>query len=131
MKICNIRIFLIFYSYPYQISIAPYMRPDMEETYADITAPLRKLTAHGKHFKWTKECQVSFQKLKDLLRSDTVLVSYDPTRHTRVYVDHGPDGVASTLTQRYEVAGQREPQYRPVTHNSRSNHPHLQAQKKR
>jgi hypothetical protein len=34
--------------------------------------------------------------LKDLLRSDTVLVSYDQHRHTRVYVAHGPQGLAST-----------------------------------
>merc|ERR1711867_86359 len=65
---------------------APYMRGENGQTYADITAPLRKLTAQGKHFKWTQECQSSFTKLKSLLKSDTVLASYDPHRQTRLYV---------------------------------------------
>ena len=99
---------------------SPYMRAGDGQTYSDITAPLRKLTAQGKHFKWTEECQSSFQKLKDLLRSDTVLASYDPHRHTRVYVDHGPHGLASTLAQAYQTPGYREPQYRPVIHHSRA-----------
>ena len=58
--------------------------------------------------------------MKDLLRSDTVLVSYDPQRHTRVYVEHGPHGLASTLAQAYKTPGYREPQYRPVIHHSRA-----------
>ena len=48
------------------------------------------------------------------------MANYDPARHTRVYVDHGPEGVASTVAQGYDVVGQREPQYRPVHHSSRS-----------
>ena len=48
------------------------------------------------------------------------MVSYDPHRHTRVYVDHGPHGVASTLAQAYKTPGYREPQYRPVIHHSRA-----------
>jgi hypothetical protein len=37
-----------------------------------------------------------------------------------VYVDHGPEGVASAVAQGYDVVGQRDPQYRPVHHSSRS-----------
>ena len=47
-------------------------------------------------------------------------MSYDPARATRVYVDHGPEGVASTIAQRYDVPGQREPEWRAVAHHSRS-----------
>ena len=39
---------------------APYMRMGQGETYSDITGPLRKLTRHGTHFKWTEECRRSF-----------------------------------------------------------------------
>ena len=35
-------------------------------------------------------------------------------------MDHGPKGVAATVTQKYEVVGLREPQYRAVFHSSRS-----------
>ena len=97
-----------------------FMRPDTGETYSDITKPLRELTTHGKWFKWSEECEKSFKRLKELLCSDTVLMSYDPERSTRLYVDHGPDGVASTVTQRYDVPGKREPEYRPVAYKSRS-----------
>ena len=99
---------------------APYMRPDKGRTYADITSPLRQLTAHGKHFKWTEECEKSFNTLKELLRADTVLANYDPAKPTRVYVDHGPEGVASTLTQGHVIPGQRELQYRAINYHSRS-----------
>ena len=81
-----------------------YMRPGPGETYSDLTKPLRQLTQHGTWFKWTKDCEVSFNRLKELLCSDTVLVSYDPARFTRVYVDHGPEGVASTVAQRYDLS---------------------------
>ena len=97
-----------------------FMRPESGETYSDVTKPLRELTNHGKRFKWTAECNKSFNKLKELLCSDTVLMSYDPQRFTRLYVDHGPEGVASTVTQRYDVPGKTEPEYRPVAYKSRS-----------
>ena len=32
---------------------SPYMRAGEGQTYSDITAPLRQLTAQEKHFKWT------------------------------------------------------------------------------
>ena len=84
------------------------MRMGPGETYSDVTAPLRKLTAHGTHFKWTMECQSSFNKMKNMLSTDTVLFNYDPGRKTRLYVDHGPKGVAATVTQKYEVVGLRQ-----------------------
>ena len=88
---------------------SPYIRPDNGLMYADIPSPLRKLTAHGKHFKWTEEYQESFNKLKELLKTNVTLSSYNPTMPTHVYVDHGPEGFGSTLTQ-----GHRELQYRPI-----------------
>ena len=58
--------------------------------------------------------------MKELLRADTVLANYDPAKPTRVYVDHGPEGVASTLTQGHVIPGQRELQYRAINYHSRS-----------
>ena len=61
---------------------APYMRPDKGRTYADIISSLMQITAHGKHFKWTKECQSSFDDLKKLLKADTVFANRNPTKPT-------------------------------------------------
>ena len=74
-----------------------FIIPGPNRTYADVTKPLRQLTAKNVRFKWTKECQDSFQELKSLLTSDKVMASYDPLRKTRLYVDEGPEGVATTV----------------------------------
>ena len=41
---------------------------------------------------------------------DTVLMSYDPHLFTRLYVDTGPDGVASRVMQQYNVPGKGDPE---------------------
>ena len=58
--------------------------------------------------------------MKELLKADTVLANYDPVKPTRLYVDHGLEGLGSTLTQGRAVPGQRELQYRPIMYHSRS-----------
>ena len=55
-----------------------------------------------------------------MLVADTVLVNYDMRRATRLYVDHGPVGIGATVAQRFDVPGQTQPDWRPVTHNSRT-----------
>ena len=100
---------------------APYMRMGGEETYSDVTGPLRRLTRHGVHFNWMKDCSRSFQRLKDKLSSDSVLMNFDPGRKTRVYVYHWPDGVASTIIdQGYTSTEKTTTQWRPVNHTSRA-----------
>ena len=96
------------------------MRGAAGETYSDVTRPLRELTRQGVWFKWSEECQKAFQKLKNMLVADTVLVNYDTRRAPRLYVDHGPVGIGATVAQRYDVPGQTQPDWRPVTHNSRT-----------
>ena len=97
-----------------------YMRPGNVRTYRYVTKPLRELTRQNTKFVWMEECQQSFEKLKELLCNNKVLMAYDPKRHTRIYVDHGPKGVAATVAQRYDEAGETEPVYRPVTYTSRA-----------
>ena len=70
-------------------------------------------------FKWTSECQQAFQELKELLRASTVAVHWDPAKKTRIYLDHGPDGVAGTLAQNHGLAGDK-PRWRPVHYSSRA-----------
>ena len=70
--------------------LAPFIRGRKKgETFADITAPLRRLTGKGTHFKWGQEEKVAFKKVRELLIKDLVLTHYDPERKTRLYVDHG------------------------------------------
>ena len=99
--------------------VSTYMRGYAGETLADITKPLRELTAIKAKFEWSEECRISFQKLKKLLCSEQVMMNYDPARETRVYVDHGPNGVAASVCQAYSESGQAK-QWRMVTHKSRS-----------
>ena len=56
------------------------MRLGGGRTYADVTLPLRRLTAKSVTFEWTKECEDSFRELKELLASDQVMAYFDPAK---------------------------------------------------
>ena len=71
-------------------------------------------------FDWSEECERSFQDLKKLLTSEKVLVPYDVARKTRLYVDHGPDGLGATVAQAHEVDGVDHEVWRPIHYNSRA-----------
>ena len=96
------------------------MKPDNGETYADVTAPLRKLTNHAVKFKWTEACEKSFNTIKKIMSSNNVLANFDPNRKTRVYVDHGPLGLGATLAQLYEIEEEPKEAWRPVRYASRA-----------
>jgi hypothetical protein len=80
-----------------------FMRPGKGRTYSDVTRPLRQLTNWKTKFVWSKECETSFKELKELLCSDTVMGNYELNKETRLYVDHGPAGVAGTIAQEHEI----------------------------
>ena len=86
--------------------------------HANVTAPLRKLTHTNVRFEWTKECQATFEELKSRLSDKTVLVPYVPHLENRLYVDHGPEGIASTVAQHHKEGN--NPGWKAVHHNSRS-----------
>jgi len=101
--------------------LSPYMKCKQKgETYADITAPLRKLTNKNVHFKWGKEQQRSFEKIKGMLIIDLTLAHYDVKRKTRLYVYHGPAGLGTVLTQWHEDPTRATRYWRPVIHTSRA-----------
>ena len=76
-----------------------YIIPGGGKGYADVTAPLRRLTNKSTCFEWSKDCGRSFEKLKDILSSESVLASHAVGRKTRLYVDHGSQGVTATAAQ--------------------------------
>ena len=47
------------------------------------------------------------------------MVSYDVSRHTRLYVDHGPGGVVAMVAKRYTDEDTGAQVYGAVHHNSR------------
>ena len=55
-----------------------------------------------------------------MLCSDTVMANYELGKETRLYVDHGPTGVAGTIVQEHEVPEIMEKAWRPVNHTSRA-----------
>ena len=98
--------------------VAQYMRSGKGRPHADVMAPLRYLTRHNIHFDWTKECQQAFEELKRQISHTTVLVPYNPNLDTRLYVDHRPEGIASTLAQNHKEDGTNA--WKAVHHMSRS-----------
>ena len=108
-----------------------------ETNYAELTKPLRDAANSGNTFKWTAECQESFERIKQLMASDKLLEHYHPEKPTKVYVDFSPEGVSATLAQgrkidrdevvqlkrvgaRVSKIEKRWVEWRPVTHVSRS-----------
>ena len=90
------------------------MQPGNNRTYADVTAPLRKLTNKNVKLYWSQECKESFKELKFLLTAKAVMANFEVGRQTRLYVDHGPEGVASTVAQLHGK------DWRPVLYTGRS-----------
>ena len=70
-----------------------------ETNYSELTKPLRDSAKTGTTFKWSKECDQAFCRIKELMASDKVLEHYRPERPTKVYVDFSPEGVSATLAQ--------------------------------
>lgn len=78
---------------------------------ATIAAPLYNLTKKQTKFHWSKECQHSFETLKNEITSDRVLVPYDPSRPIVLSTDASPTGAGATLSHVYEDGSER-----PITY---------------
>lgn len=61
-----------------------------------IAKPLTKLTHKNSEFKFTEECQRSFEDLKNKLANTPVLIHYDPEIKSRIETD-ASDGVVSGI----------------------------------
>jgi len=67
--------------------------------YSTVTEPLRRLTKQNCKLEWNKEQQEAFDKLKEELVADRVMVYFDPRKETMLIVDASPVGLAAILTQ--------------------------------
>ena len=74
---------------------------------ATITEPLHRLTKKGISWSWGAEEQEAFQKLKDLLCKDTILVHFNPTLSIGISCDVSEVGLGAFLFHRYSDGSER------------------------
>ena len=67
--------------------------------FSDMARPLTKLLAHDCEFKWTNQCDNSFQMLKDMLCSAPILKYPDTTKPYTLYTNASKYRWAGVLTQ--------------------------------
>ena len=72
--------------------------PDFSQT----AQPLWKLTKKNAEFKWGKEEDESFQRLKDLITRRETLKYFNAEAQTRIVADAGPEELSAVLTQNQE-----------------------------
>ncbi|XP_062700588.1 uncharacterized protein K02A2.6-like [Aedes albopictus] len=63
--------------------------------------PLDELLKEKGEFRWTAECQRSFERFKEILGSDLLLTHYDPRREIIVSADASSIGVGATISHRF------------------------------
>ena len=71
------------------------------QNFTQIAWPLNALTLVTKEFKWTKECQEAFQKLKKTITSAPSLAMPTDTDLYRVKTDGSGIGVSAILSQKH------------------------------
>ena len=69
--------------------------------FSDIAWPLSKLTAHDAVFVWYKQCELSFQMLKDILVSAPILKYPDTSKPYTIFTDASKYGWAGVLMQEH------------------------------
>ena len=67
--------------------------------FSDVTKPLRELTKKDARFQWKDEHNQAFQKVKELLTSDTVMAYFDKTKQSELTTDASPFGLSAILSQ--------------------------------
>ena len=89
--------------------------------FSDMARPLTKLLAHDCEFKWTNQCDNSFQMLKDTLCSAPILKYPDTSKPYTLYTDVSKYRWAGVLTQSHTsiVDGKSITMDHPVLYVSR------------
>ena len=68
--------------------------------FASILAPLYRLLRKHARWMWKTEHESAFQKIKDQLKSDAVLMHFDPSKPLILACDASPYGVGAVLSHR-------------------------------
>eukprot|EP00253_Pinus_taeda_P015686 PITA_15686 len=84
------------------MGLAGYYRRFVEG-FSRVAYPITSLQKKGKIFKWTAECQRSFEQLKHLLTTAPILSIADPNKDYVVCTDASKEGVGGVLMQEGKV----------------------------
>ena len=79
-----------------------------------MTEPIRRITHKNHPWLWGPEQSEAFNKLRDLISSDTVLAHFDPSLPTQVRHEACKIGISGALTQKHPDGS-----IRPVAYASR------------
>ena len=85
------------------LGLAGYYRRFIEN-FSKIAKPMTELLKKDTKFKWTKECEASFQELKKRLVTAPVLILPDQRKDYQVYCDASRRGLGAVLMQEGRVA---------------------------
>lgn len=78
-----------------------------------IVGPIEQSKSKSK-FEWTVECQNAFDKVKEILSSEAVLVYFDPDKDVTLAVDASPCGIGAVIS--HKILGEE----RPIAYASRT-----------
>ena len=82
---------------------------------ATILAPLYKLLRHSEPWRWDKEQQVAFEKIKEMLIAPNLLVHFDENKPMMLSCDASPYGVGAVLSHLMDNQSDK-----PIAYASRS-----------
>ena len=80
-----------------------------------LTEPLSRLTRKDTPWKWDTDEQTAFQRLKDVLGTDTVLAHFNPTQQIGISCDASDVGVGVVLFHCYDDGSER-----PIANTSKT-----------
>jgi len=84
------------------MGLAGYYRRFVEG-FSRVVYPITSLQKKGRAFRWTRECQKSFEQLKHLLTNAPILSIANPSKDYVVCTDVSKEGVGGMLMQEGKV----------------------------
>nr|CAI44621.1 B1168G10.5 [Oryza sativa Japonica Group] len=87
------------------------------ENFSKIAKPMTRLLQKDVKYKWSEECEQSFQELKNRLISAPILILPDPKKGFQVYCDASKLGLGCVLMQDGKVVAYASRQLRPHEKN--------------
>ena len=72
-----------------------------------LRAPMELLLKKGAKFVWSRDCDKAFRDFKNVLKSDLLLMHYDPGLPIVVAADASQDGIGAVLSHRLPDGGEK------------------------
>lgn len=74
---------------------------------ASITNPLNELLKKNMNFNWTSTCETAFNKIKEEIISERVLIHFDPLKPLILATDASPTGLGAVLSHKLPDGSER------------------------